>query len=438
MSGIAGAGWLDRVPGLTGTARRWLSERDDLRAAAARRADGILATPLYSPDSVMRLARLGRASAPRLLPAVAARDGEAAVAALAAVALRGGPTFVKLGQFIGSSRGLVPEWVADAFAACRDAVPPASPASVAATLARSGVDGRLRSWEEQPIASASVAQVHAAVLHDGRDVVVKVRRPGIVRQVSADAGYLLPALRLVESRDRRFRMANVSGILELMVRLFAEEVDFRLEAAGMIEMALALEEAGVDVRVPAPIPGLVTKRVLVMERIHGHSAADPAAATDDPVALIRVAIAGVLETTLRRGIFHGDLHPGNVLVTADGLALVDFGIIGRLATFDRHSLFAALQRFGALPADADVEAVIAALPDPPSAADLPALMADRKAAMARLGLVVRALSGAGFQVPPELALFARNVSYLADAVERHAPDFDIIGEVVQIAAAALG
>jgi ubiquinone biosynthesis protein len=221
------------------------------------------------------------------------------------------------------------------------------------------------------MASASVAQVHAAVLHDGTDVVVKVRRPGVVSTVAADASYLLPALMVAELSNERLRLANLRGIVELMIRLFAQEVDLRLEATNIVEMALAFERAGLDVEVPAPIPGLVTKRAMVMERVDGVSTADMDAVTaygHVAADLVRLAIVAVLETTFVDGIFHGDLHPGNVFVTERGLALLDFGIVGRLSTTQRMSLVRlitsgmeedqtgvvqALKDFGALPDDAD-------------------------------------------------------------------------------------
>jgi ubiquinone biosynthesis protein len=367
---------------------------------------------------------------------------------LAQAALKGGPTYVKLGQLISTTRGLVPDWIAEPFAGCRDAVPPASTLAVAGVLQHSGIDRHLRSWEPEPLASASVAQVHAAVLEDGTPVVVKVRRPGVVRTVAADASYLLPALLVAEMGNDRMRLANLRGTVELMIRLFAEEVDLRLEATNIVEMALAFERAGLDVEVPAPIPGLVTKRVLVMERVDGVSTADAGSVAgyghvgED---LVRLAIVAVLETTFVDGIFHGDLHPGNVFVTERGLALLDFGIVGRLdrgkrlalvrlltsgMAEDQTGILGALQDFGALPLDADVAGLVELLPKPPTIRERRAFLEDPSLMEDRLGQIVRALGASGFRVPPELTLFAKNALYLNDAVLRHAPNFDLVGEVM--------
>jgi ubiquinone biosynthesis protein len=301
------------------------------------------------------------------------------------------------------------------------------------------------------MASASVAQVHEAVLDDGTEVVLKIRRPGIVGVVSADAAYLLPILRVVQSRNEKIRLANLYGTLDLMLRMFAQEADLRLEAASIVQMALAFERASVDVKIPAPIPGLITKRVLVLERIHGESAAMEGVVKSyghAPAELVRLAVAGVLETTMVDGIFHGDLHLGNVMVTADGLALIDFGIVGRLtgvqrlallALFqsalaeDRNGIIRALRDFGALPPDVDIDEFLEQLPPPLGREERERLRRSdsggRELMQERFSGIVRALGASGFRVPPELMLFVKNVVYLGDALQRHAPELDLEAEL---------
>src|SRR5207248_11733125 len=108
--------------------------------------------------------------------------------------------------------------------------PPAPEEAIERVMHKSGIGDRLRAWERTPLASASVAQVHRAMLRDGTDGVVKVRRPGIVGVVRADGAYLLPAFAIIEAADERFRMANLRGDAALMLRLCAQEVDLRTEA----------------------------------------------------------------------------------------------------------------------------------------------------------------------------------------------------------------
>ena len=448
--------WLDREPGLREASAQWLDDLDHRLAQAKRRARRIVRADPITAGTGRRLIQLVGASAPRLAPALARRDGEEVVKALADTALKGGPTYVKLGQFISSTRGMVPDWVADAFAGCRDEVPPAPPSAVARILDASGIVDHLADWDPVPLASASVAQVHRATLVDGRAIVLKVRRPGIGRIVAADAAYLLPLLGLLESRDERFRIANLRGTTVLMLQLFAQEVDLRLEATSAVQLALAFERAGLDVQVPLPIPSLVTEKVLGMEFIPGVSAADVDGAQSFNHAardLVKLAIVGTLHTAMVDGIFHGDLHLGNVLVNEAGLALVDYGIVGRLTetqrraiarlliaglSEDRAEIFAALKEFGALPAGTDVDALVGLLPEPPSFEERMAMLRDPSLIGDRLTVLVRTLGAAGFKVPPELTLFFRNVVYLGDAIQRHAPDMDFFAEIGPIVTDALG
>jgi len=448
--GVASSPWAAGREGLVAEGQRLLDRLPGLLEEADERAERIIGTSPLDARSLVRVARLAGLAAPDLVPVLRSRDAETIVPVLAKLALRGGPTYVKLGQLVSSTRGLTPRWVADAFAGCRDAVPPAPSAAIADVLDRSGVTAQLRSWNARPMASASVAQVHEAVLADGTEVVLKIRRPGIVGVVAADAAYLLPILRLVQSRNENVRLANLYGTFELMVRMFAQEADLRLEAASIVQMALAFERASLDVHIPRPIPGLVTKRVLVMERIDGASAAVDGVVSSyghAPGQLVRLAVAGVLETTMVDGIFHGDLHLGNVMVTADGLALIDFGIVGRLTEIQRMALLSLLQAalaerrdgiiralrdFGAIPPDVDVDEFVAQLPPPLTREQREALRAGgggREVMQERFTGIVRALAAAQFRIPPELTLFAKNLVYLGDAIQRHAPELDLEAEL---------
>ncbi len=249
----------------------------------------------------------------------------------------GGPAYVKLGQLIATAKGALPDPWTEAFAWCRDEVP-----ALKAGVAEDVIDRELghrraetfESIDPAPVAAASIAQVHLARLADGTEVAVKVQRPGLRQRFEADIRALSVIALVADRLSRRARIANLPGFVELFAQLVLEELDFRLEAMNMTEVGLANEDAGLDhIRVPRPIPGLVTGRVLVMERVRGIRYTDAATVHPelDGQRIVRLAVQGVLEHALLYGVFHGDLHAGNVLIDEAGnFSLVDFGIAGRL------------------------------------------------------------------------------------------------------------
>ncbi len=202
--------------------------------------------------------------------------------------------------------------------------------------------------------------------------------------------------------------------------------------------------------VPRPHPELVTTRVLVMEHLRGYAWGDASAmrsAGIDTAAVLRCTLIAFLEGTLLYGVFHGDLHSGNLLVQDDGtVALLDFGITGRLderkrlaflrlemgaTTNDVAVQVEALRDLGALPADADVAAVIRDLGLDRPPVDPTSMTADEM--VAELREVTKALLGYGARLPKELMLFVKNILFLNGAMATMAPDVDILSEVVAIA-----
>jgi ubiquinone biosynthesis protein len=460
--------WVAEVSGLVDAADEWLRTLPAERDRLARQAKA-LATPALHPAGIGRLAEmagrvvgsaagwatvdLGRAVYRSLL--YGERDNARVAAAVdrAQQLVRdSGPVYVKLGQFISTAQGLLPAEVVDAFAWCRDEVPPVRTSVARRIVERElgrPIDDVFDSFGDRPIASASIAQVHAARLRgDGREVVVKIRRPGLRRQFEADVRAMALLAALGEARSSAVRAANAHGFVELFAQLVLEEMDFRLEALNMVEVGLASEDAGMfdNLRVPRPIPGLVTERVLTMEYLPGTRYTDAAGNLDagvDPTAIIRLGIQGVLEHTLVYGIFHGDLHAGNVFLEPDGrFVLLDFGIVGRLdarqraalvqfmlgvGTWDARVQLEALREFGAVPPDTDVAAL---------AAELEALDAEHHDAVVTheqmvegMGQVMRILVAHGFRLPKELVLFFKNLLYLNGLSATLAPDLNLLGEI---------
>jgi ubiquinone biosynthesis protein len=377
----------------------------------------------------------------------------------------GGPAYVKVGQSIATAQGMLPdEWV-EAFAWCRDEVPPMPPGmaelAVQAALGRP-VEALFASFDPVPKAAASIAQVHFAQLHDGTEVVVKVQRPGLRARFTSDIQVMALLTAAANRWSRQARMANVTEILPLFAELVLAELDFRLEALNMVHIAVAGEHADMAfVRVPRPIPGMVTAEVLVMERVPGVPYTAAKATFGDSVdgaRLLRLAAGGVLEHALMYGVFHGDLHSGNVLVTETGdISLVDFGVTGRITARERallvRLLVASMQQdcraqvlaaaeFGALPPDADIEVAIAEL-ERYTAVMLE--FTDSTFSELDFGLITGQIRNAigslvkiGFKTPKALVLFSRNLLYLNGFATSLAPDRHMMGELEALLAHMTG
>jgi ubiquinone biosynthesis protein len=202
--------------------------------------------------------------------------------------------------------------------------------------------------------------------------------------------------------------------------------------------------------IPRPHPTLVTRRMLVMERLSGFVFDDVAGirgAGIDTHTIIRTGMIGFLEGALIHGIFHGDLHGGNLFVREDGrTALLDFGIVGRLSEprrlaflrlliagtmNDANSQLAAMRDLGALPRDVDLDAVARDLGFDAPAIDPTQLTADEL--VAELQRVTKALIGYGARIPKELLLFVKNLVFLDGAIATLAPDLDLFAEIQQLA-----
>ncbi|MEZ5247706.1 MAG: AarF/UbiB family protein [Ilumatobacteraceae bacterium] len=249
-----------------------------------------------------------------------------------------GATYIKLGQIISSGEGLFPAELVTEFKLCRDQVP-AEPFDVVRTTVEADLGGRLEdlfaSFDTTPLAAASIAQVHAAVLHTGEEVVVKVQRPSVSQFVRKDLRVMAWLAPHLVGRIPIAALANPPALVELFAETIVEELDFRMEAANMIDVASMLHELGqTGYVVPRPHPTLVTRRVLVMQRVHGFNFDDVAGMKDagiDTEQVVRTAMVALMEGAMVYGVFHGDLHGGNLFVLRDGrTALLDFGIVGRL------------------------------------------------------------------------------------------------------------
>jgi ubiquinone biosynthesis protein len=370
----------------------------------------------------------------------------------------GGPAYVKLGQLIATAKGALPDQWAEAFAWCRDEVPALRP-GVAEGVIEQEVGHRrgeiFESIEPAPVAAASIAQVHLGRLTDGTEVAVKVQRPGLRERFEIDIRTLSVIALVADRVSKRARIANLPGFVEVFAQVVLEELDFRLEALNMTEIGLANEDAGLEhIRVPRPIPGLVTSRVLVMERMSGIRYTDAARAHPelDGRRIVRLAVQGVLEHALLYGVFHGDLHAGNVLIDEAGnFSLVDFGISGRLDAAQRSAMarlvigfarsdfaaqVAAVAQLGALPDGIDLEPLVRQFAEESAvmlaAVNRPLNELDFGMLAAQVARATRLLAEHRFRQPKELVLFSKNALYLNGLCNAFAPDINLMSEIAPI------
>ncbi len=277
-----------------------------------------------------------RAGAAMLWARVRGRRGEAP-AILRRTFEELGPTYVKLGQLIASSQGLFPEVYCEEFRRCLDRVKPFPFADVQRTLREElgrPAEEVFSFIDPEPLASASIAQVHAARLLDGQEVVIKVQRPRIGALVEADLRVLRLAARAL-ALSPRGELANPVGIVEDFEANIREELDFRLEAVNMAEFnRIMLLRGHEQVVAPRVVEGLVTQRVLVMERFFGHRVDDVEKLRASNVDGEEKLLAGMrawFGCMILHGFFHGDVHAGNLMALTDGrIGFLDFGIVGPL------------------------------------------------------------------------------------------------------------
>jgi ubiquinone biosynthesis protein len=247
-----------------------------------------------------------------------------------------GPTFVKFGQLLSTRPDLVPRDILDELSRLQDEVPP-FPFPEAAAIIEQELG---RSFGEifaeitaEPLAAASIGQVHSARLPDGREVVVKVRRPGITAQMETDLEILLEIARFADRHTSWGKVYRAGEVVQELQRAVREELDFRREAENAARIREQLQDRP-DVVIPRIYPELSSPAVLTMEKVAGIKLNQPhslAAAGHSSEQIARRLVDIMFEQIFVHGFFHADPHPGNLAVSQDGrLVFMDFGIAGKM------------------------------------------------------------------------------------------------------------
>ena len=444
---------------------RWRDRVDTIRSTVERQIPGLI-KPKKVPAGGRLFEVAGRLGGAVALWAVTGRrKGGSESTADVSRRLREaaeilGPTYIKLGQIISSGQGIFPTELVNEFIKCRDQVPAETFETVKAVVESDlgkSLDAVFKEFDREPLAAASIAQVHRAVLCDDispggdKEVVVKVQRPTVSELVHQDLKVMAWLAPFLIGRIPVAALANPPALVEVFAETIAEELDFRLEADNMVDVAMSLRQLGQTAYViPRPHPTLVTRRVLVMERLSGFSFDDVAgiqAAGVNTHEIVRTSMIGFLEGAMIHGVFHGDLHGGNLFVQPDGrTALFDFGITGRLTEKKRQAFLrllmsgmisdvqgqlAAIRDLGALPPDTDLDVVFRDLGLDHAPMDPTALTPDEL--VDELQKFVKLLLGYGANLPKELMLFVKNLMFVDAAIGTLAPDLDLFGEVTHIA-----
>ncbi|MEV5570804.1 AarF/UbiB family protein [Spirillospora sp. NPDC052269] len=378
---------------------------------------------------------------------------------LAAALDRGGVTFVKLGQVLSTRRDVLPEEFVAELGRLRDRAAPVPWERIEQVLRDelgAPVDEVFAEFEREPLAAASVAQVHTARLRTGEEVVVKVQRPGVRTVVERDLDIVR---RLARTLDARAGWGRALGIVELaegFATALREELDFRIETRNMAAVSSAHRNSDVDdrVHIPRPHEDLCSARVLVMEHLHGVplSQAGPAIARRglDQAELARDLLDEMLRQIMLDGVFHADPHPGNLLLLDDGrLGMIDFGSVGRLDSGLRASLGRILLAVNRADPIALTDALLEVTARPDELDEqaleraLGAFMARHLAAgqtpdAAMFTELFRVMTRFALAVPAEFAAVFRALGTLEGGLTELAPGFDMVGEARTFGASQLG
>ncbi|MGB8510987.1 MAG: AarF/UbiB family protein [Pyrinomonadaceae bacterium] len=362
---------------------------------------------------------------------------------LAADLERMGPTYIKLAQLLSTRADILPPAYLEALARLQDNVEPFSFGVVEEIICTElGVrlSKAFAQFESQPVAAASLGQVHRAVMHDGRQVVVKVQRPGIREQIADDISALGEISSFLDTHTVAGKRYEFSVMLEEFRKTLLRELDYRQEARNLSLFADNLREFE-RIVIPTPIEDYTTSRVLTMDYIKGRkvTSLSPLGRLDiDGYLLAEHLFHAYLHQILVDGLFHADPHPGNVFLTDEGsIALIDLGMVARLTTQFQDSLLQLLLAISEGRGDEAARLAIK-LGEPKDNFDetnfrrqIAELVVEHHAVKldninaGRAVLEITRMAGeANFRLPPEFTMFAKTLLNLDQVVHTLDPKFD--------------
>jgi ubiquinone biosynthesis protein len=252
-----------------------------------------------------------------------------------------GPTFVKLGQVLSTRPDILPpEFIAE-LKYLQDRVPPLTFEDIQEQVESSlgaGIEDLFAEFREKPLAAASIGQAHRATLRDGRDVVVKVQRPGIRQKIRSDLDILYYLARLLEATIEEVELYTPTAIVREFERAILNELDFLQEAQNIEEFGANFAEVE-KVEVPEVIHDLTSAEILTMEFVDADKLSDIEGGSERAIRVLDILLDALVKMVLYDGFFHGDPHPGNIMVRDDDtVVFIDFGLVGRLSESQQDSI----------------------------------------------------------------------------------------------------
>ena len=390
-------------------------------------------------DIARLLIKHGRAEGLRHEDEATVEDAEKLVHDLEAM----GPTFIKLGQLLSTRADLLPPVYLEALARLQDDVEPFSFAEIEQIVTEElgvRISNAFQSFDSEPLASASLGQVHRAVMRNGRAVAVKVQRPGVREMVAKDMDVIEELAEFLDEHTKTGRKFGFAGMVEEFRTAITAELDYLQEAEHLRTMGQVL--SGYDeIVVPQPVTDYTTSLVLTMDYLEGRnvSALGPLAQLDfDGSDLAEQLFRAYLDQILVHGFVHADPHPGNVLLTTDHrLALIDLGMVTRVSPQMQDELLRLLIAIseGKGRDAAEVMAGLAEHSDDYDSATFErrivdlvqrnqtVVMGDFSAGVV-VGELARIAGECGLRPPSELTMLAKALLNLDQVASKLAPDFD--------------
>jgi predicted unusual protein kinase regulating ubiquinone biosynthesis (AarF/ABC1/UbiB family) len=353
-----------------------------------------------------------------------------------------GPTFIKLAQLLSTRPDIIPPAYADSLARLQDDVEPVPFAEIEKILAEELGERLATAFsfvDAKPLAAASIGQVHRATLADGREVAIKVQRPGIRERVLDDLAALGEVAAFLEKHTSLGERLATAALFDEFRRSMLRELDYRQEALHLVTLGANLSDIE-EIVVPQPVMPLSTSRVLTMELINGTkvTALGPAARLAiDGERLADALMRAYLRMMLRDGLFHADPHPGNVFLVDNRIALIDMGMVARIRPALQDRLLQLLLAVSENRPDAAV-GVLLLVADDADEADEPAFrrgVADiigqhQEVALHRpqvgraVLMLLKVAAETGVRLPPELAMIGKTLLNLDEIGHTLAPTFD--------------